>query len=141
MIILDTDHMTLVEWGNGPDAKRLRARLRSLDPAAVTTTIVSYEEQCRGWLKYVKKAKTVSQMIDAYGKLNKHLDDYRQARVLDFDDRSAAVFQELLKQTIGVGPMDLKIASIALSLNATLLSRNLKDFRRVPGLRVEDWTA
>jgi tRNA(fMet)-specific endonuclease VapC len=36
---------------------------------------------------------------------------------------------------------DLKIAAISLANNATLLSRNMQDFRRVPGLRVEDWTA
>jgi tRNA(fMet)-specific endonuclease VapC len=37
--------------------------------------------------------------------------------------------------------MDLKIAAIALFNNATLLSRNLKDFRKVPDLNVEDWAA
>ena len=33
-----------------------------------------------------------------------------------------------------------RIASIALVTQATLLSRNLRHFRRVPGLTVEDWT-
>ena len=37
--------------------------------------------------------------------------------------------------------MDVKIAIIVLSQNATLLSRNLADFRQIPDLRVEDWTA
>ena len=35
--------------------------------------------------------------------------------------------------------MDLKIASIALANDATLLTRNTNDFRRVPGLRIADW--
>jgi tRNA(fMet)-specific endonuclease VapC len=40
---------------------------------------------------------------------------------------------------IRIGTQDLKIASIALADNATLLSANLVDFRQVPGLDVEDW--
>jgi tRNA(fMet)-specific endonuclease VapC len=39
-----------------------------------------------------------------------------------------------------VGTMDLKIAAIVLSRDATLLSANLADFRQVPRLRVQDWT-
>jgi tRNA(fMet)-specific endonuclease VapC len=38
-----------------------------------------------------------------------------------------------------IGSMDLKIASIALAHSATLLSANLRDFRQVPNLSVEDW--
>jgi tRNA(fMet)-specific endonuclease VapC len=36
--------------------------------------------------------------------------------------------------------MDLKIASIALANDATLLTRNTKDFEKVHALRIEDWT-
>jgi tRNA(fMet)-specific endonuclease VapC len=42
---------------------------------------------------------------------------------------------------IRIGTMDLRIAAIALTHGATLLSRNLVDFKRVPELEVEDWTA
>jgi tRNA(fMet)-specific endonuclease VapC len=37
--------------------------------------------------------------------------------------------------------MDLKIAAIVLSKGDTLLSRNLSEFGRISGLKVEDWTA
>jgi predicted nucleic acid-binding protein len=38
------------------------------------------------------------------------------------------------------GTMDLKIAAIVLSHDGTLLSKNLSDFRKVPRLKVADWT-
>jgi predicted nucleic acid-binding protein len=40
-----------------------------------------------------------------------------------------------------IGTMDLKIAAIVLSKGDTLLSRNLSEFGRISGLKVEDWTA
>jgi tRNA(fMet)-specific endonuclease VapC len=36
--------------------------------------------------------------------------------------------------------MDLKIAAIVLAHDATLLSKNFSDYRKVPGLKVADWT-
>jgi tRNA(fMet)-specific endonuclease VapC len=45
----------------------------------------------------------------------------------------------LRKQRIRIGSQDLKIAAIALTRDALLLSANLRDFRHVPGLRVENW--
>jgi len=39
-----------------------------------------------------------------------------------------------------IGPLDLMIASQAVALRATLVSNNTREFRRIPGLRCEDWT-
>lgn len=50
-------------------------------------------------------------------------------------------FERLQQQRIRIGTNDLRIASIAKANYAKLLSRNLRDFRLVPGLDVEDWTA
>jgi tRNA(fMet)-specific endonuclease VapC len=60
--------------------------------------------------------------------------------VLPFDGDVSARFQEMKARRLRVGTMDLKVAAVALANNALFVSRNLSDFRRVPGLRVEDWT-
>jgi len=70
--------------------------------------------------------------------VNHNLQLYRKIQVLEFDERAATEFQRLRKLGIRVGTMDLKIASIVLATRAKLLSRNLKDFRQIPELDVED---
>ena len=60
--------------------------------------------------------------------------------MLDFTNEAAAVFRQLVRARLGVGTMDLKIAAITLTNDATLLTRNVSDFGRIPGLRFEDWT-
>jgi tRNA(fMet)-specific endonuclease VapC len=48
-------------------------------------------------------------------------------------------FEAFRQAKTKVGTMDLKIASIALGNNATLLALNSCDFERIPGLHVEGW--
>jgi tRNA(fMet)-specific endonuclease VapC len=107
----------------------------------VVTTIISYEEQMRGWMAYLARARSVAHQVEAYRRLLQHLDNYRRIPVLAFDEAAAVAFQQLRRARLRIGTMDLKIAAIAVSRDATLLSRNLTDFRQVPGLQVEDWTA
>jgi len=65
---------------------------------------------------------------------------FNEIPVLDYTDAAAEQFEELRRLRPRIGAMDLKIAAIALSQDGLLLSANLKDFQRVPNLRVEDWT-
>jgi tRNA(fMet)-specific endonuclease VapC len=139
MLVLDTDHMSLLEWGARGSAG-LRERLADFPPDEVATTIISYEEQMRGWMAYLARARSFEQQVNAYQRLRRHLENYRRILVLDFDERAAEEFQRLRRARIRIGTMDLKIAAVVLSRGATLLSRNLADFARVPGLAVEDWT-
>jgi len=140
MLILDTDHVSILEWEHGEEYAQLKRRLDRLHAADLATTIVSYEEQTRGWLAYLAKARKLSQQIEAYRRLHRHLDVYRSIRVLDFDDRAAVEFQNLQHVRRGIGTTDTRIAAIAISRQATLLTRNTVDFERVPGLRFADWT-
>ena len=56
-----------------------------------------------------------------------------------FDEAAARQFDDLRRQKLRMGSRDLKIATTALFNHALLLSANLSDFERVPGLRVENW--
>lgn len=60
-----------------------------------------------------------------------------------FDDRCtehcALIRTDLAAQGKPIGPNDLLIAAIARANDATLVTRNTKEFGRVSGLRMEDW--
>jgi tRNA(fMet)-specific endonuclease VapC len=90
-------------------------------------------------MAYIARARTVAQEIEAYARLKRHLRNFRNILVLDFDERAAVEYQVLRRLRIRIGTMDLKIAAIALAHDATLLTMNLSDFRMVPGLKVADW--
>jgi tRNA(fMet)-specific endonuclease VapC len=140
MIVLDTDHVTFIERTGSAHADRLRVRLQNVGTETVATTIITYEELTRGWLASVAGAKNLAKLIRAYADLGSHLDVFRRVQVLQFDDRAAMTFQMLRTARVRIGTLDLRIASIALAQGATLLTRNLRDFGRVPDLRIEDWT-
>ena len=140
MFVLDTDHLSVLEWADNSAPRRLLQRLSRISPEEATTTIITFEEQMRGWLAYLSRARTLGQQVEAYRRLKRHLDNYRAIAILDFDLRAATEFQRLRKRYHTLGAMDLKIAAIVLVHDATLLSRNLTDFRKISGLKVEDWT-
>ncbi len=140
MLILDTDHLSLLEWANS-STLGLQMRLSRVDPEEVVTTVITYEEQMRGWLARSAQANTTGRMLIVYERMLKHIETFRDLIILAFDAEAASEFEKLQQARIRIGTMDLKIAAICLANNATLLSRNLKDFGQVPGLKVEDWSA
>ena len=139
IVILDTDHLTVIQRQSEPFHSRLRARLDAFPQEHVHTTIVSFEEQMRGWLSTIARSKKGLE-IAANQRLYDMLAFFGSIPVLRYDNRAAGQLAMLSSIRLRIGSMDLKIAAIALSQNALLLSRNLKDFNRVPNLRVEDWT-
>ncbi|WP_363318236.1 hypothetical protein [Nostoc sp. NMS4] len=46
----------------------------------------------------------------------------------------------MIRQRIRIGTQDLRIPAITLSVNGILVTRNRKDFEKIPNLRLEDWT-
>ncbi|WP_066382703.1 MULTISPECIES: type II toxin-antitoxin system VapC family toxin [unclassified Anabaena] len=139
MYIFDTDHLSVLDRG-GVQAQPLLMRLANINPNQVAVTIISYEEQMRGWMSYIAKAQTVEGQVLAYKELKKQLTNYCVIPILEFDQPAAEEFQRLKKAYPRLGTMDLKIAAIALVSQAILLTRNNADFGQIPGLNLENWT-
>jgi tRNA(fMet)-specific endonuclease VapC len=140
MYILDTDHLSLLGRASSMEAQRLRFRLAGFKTEERVTTIITFEEQMRGWMAHLARARALARQVEAYGRLKEFLDRYLKIAVLEFDEAAAREFERLQRLRLRVGTMDLKIAAIALAHTATVLTRNVKDFVLVPGLGVEDWT-
>ncbi len=139
MVVLDTDVLSLLQRRQGDAFTRLAARIAASNEE-IYVTIVSFEEQMRGWLASSAKARTPEQYVTATRRLNEMRHDFEDRAVLLFDDRAVIEFNQLKAAKIKIGTMDLRIAAIVLANSATLISGNLRHFQQAPGLSVEDWT-
>jgi tRNA(fMet)-specific endonuclease VapC len=140
-VLLDTDHLSVLQWDEQPACERLLARLDRLPPDDIATSIVSFHEQVQGWLAYLNRSRKPAQIVAAYDKLEVIWRGFLRMNVTSFTTEAQAHFTHIKRHCPRVKALDLRIASIALATDATLLTRNLRDFGQVPDLRVEDWTA
>jgi tRNA(fMet)-specific endonuclease VapC len=137
--IFDTDHLSLIQR-NGEEGKRIVARLTAIAQAELFVTIATYEEQVRGRLDLLSRAKTSDSRVLAYQGLQQLTIDYRSIRIIAFDQTADQEHQRLRKTYPRLGKMDLKIAAITLVNHAILVTRNHSDFGQIAELRIEDWS-
>jgi tRNA(fMet)-specific endonuclease VapC len=140
MLVLDTDHISVLLWEGTEKTVRLKDRLVA-SGQEVVVTIISYEEQSRGWLGSLKATLPMAEQIEKYRRLEQHLRFFNDVRIMSFDEVAATQFQALRKAHRRLGSSDLKIAAIVMAHDAVLLSGNLHDFKHIPGLKVEDWVS
>lgn len=138
--LLDTDHISILQREAGSEFARLAARVARYDPAEIALSVVSFHEQVLGCHTYIQRARSPADVVRGYGMLARVIRDFGAAPVLPFDATAAAAFDGLAAHRLRVSTMDLRIAAIALSHGLVLLTRNVSDFGRVPGVRTEDWT-
>lgn len=139
MIILDTDHATVMKYQNSERYIRLTSKLSTLNNEKIGTTIITIEEQMRGWLASIAKERYVQRQVSAYRNLSQLFDFFSVFEILPFDTQAADCFDRLNSTKIRIGTMDLKIASIALTNDFLLLTANRRDFEQIPGLKFENW--
>lgn len=140
MILLDTDHLSVLLDGRHSRHSSLLARLEAVNDA-LAIPVVSVEEQLRAWLAQVHRLRDLRKQVLPYERLIDLLDTLNHWDIAPWTVAAAEEFVRLRGERIRIGTQDLKIASIALSTGAILLSANLRDFRQVPALRVENWIA
>ena len=134
MDLLDTDMLSLLHLGD----PRLQERF---DPSRVATTVITRIEVLQGRFAFVMKAKDGEQLLSAFARLARSEELLRRITVVPIDNAAAAEFDRLRlnKKLRKIGRADLLIASIALARGATVVTRNLRHFRQIPGLQVENW--
>jgi tRNA(fMet)-specific endonuclease VapC len=138
--LMDTDHISILQKQAGQEYAALIARIARVRRADLAFCIVSFHEQILGCNAYLAQAKTSADVERGYRMFDRVLSAFAAAIVLPFDANASVTFENLVKQRVRIATMDLRIASIALSNASIVLTRNTRDFGKVPGLAIEDWT-
>jgi tRNA(fMet)-specific endonuclease VapC len=136
MILLDTDILTLLFQGHARIANQMKAT-----EDEVATTLVTWIEVLQGRFEAILKAANANQLRQAQERLRQSQQQLATLPIIPVSASAGAEFELVRrnKELKKIGRGDLLIASIALSLKATLVTRNLRDFRQVPTLKTENW--
>jgi tRNA(fMet)-specific endonuclease VapC len=134
--LFDTDHLTLFDQGHA----QVGLRLTNEPAGSVGLSPITVEEYLRGRLAALARARMGAERIRRYALLIASVQMLQSWPVAPFDQAAEDQFQILLGQKLRVGTQDLKIASVALANKLILVTRNQRDFGRVAGLTLEDWS-
>jgi tRNA(fMet)-specific endonuclease VapC len=137
--ILDTDHVSLILRGD----QQLQAKV-DLE-LEVYTTVITFQENFNGWVTRINQAKPKDDFVELYSRLERTIEYFKKADILGFDPAANQTFRQLLQQNLHLRKVrlerDLRIAAIALTHNAIVITRNQRDFSQVPGLQIVDWSS
>src|SRR5213078_3130733 len=100
---------------SGADFHAVDTRMRSAKGESFYTSIVTFEEQMRGWLAVIARSRTVDAQVSAYSRLLRLVEYFRERPILPFDTQASFRLQELNAMRLRIGTMDLKVAAIALA--------------------------
>ena len=138
--LFDTDHFSILQEREQPACSNLERRLQATSNISIKTSIVSFQEQVRGRLAWIQRARKPTDILLGYYLLQGLLGHYAKLELLPFDAAALVEFDRLAVKRIRIGTRDLRIAAIAKVHGLKILTRNLRDFRQVSGLLCEDWT-
>ncbi|MBC7804551.1 MAG: type II toxin-antitoxin system VapC family toxin [Akkermansiaceae bacterium] len=103
-------------------------------------SVFTVEEALSGWYGLLRRAKNDTELLTVYRRLEETIPVLARFPLLTLSASALDEYNRLRALKLNIGPMDLRIAGIVLANDATLVTRNRRDFSRVPGLQFEDWT-
>src|SRR3989442_1459360 len=108
--LLDTDHISILQKQSGTEYNALMARIAQVTRADMAFCIVSFHEQVLGCNTYITQAKTAADIVRGYRMFDRVLSAFAAAKVLPFDNKASAVFDNQVGLRVRIGTMDLRIA-------------------------------
>ena len=138
--LLDTDHLSILQRQSGGDYHNLVARMAQYPLSDFAISIITIQEQMLGCHAYINRARYPKELVKGYEIMIRLVADFPRLPILPFDTIAAQTLEQLNSQRIQLAQMDARIAAIALSRQMILLTRNHRDFSKVAGLAIEDWT-
>jgi len=134
MYLFDTD--TLSNIVKQKPSQRLIEKLQHLARAVQFTTAINVGEIYYGAFRSPRKKEILKAFTESV---------FPNVNVLPFDSESGQVFgilkADLEKSGIGCSEPDLRIAAIAIQHRLTLITGNIKHFKRIPALKIKNWMA
>ncbi len=132
MYLFDTD--TLSNIVKQQPSPLLIGKLRDLPKAVQYTSAVNIGEIYYGAYRSPKK----DQILEAF---ERHV--FPNINILAFDEKCGKIFgilkADIEKRGIGCSEPDLRIASVAICHNLTIVTGNTRHFGKLPGLRIQNW--
>lgn len=136
LYVLDTDSLSLLQHGH----PALMQRTGSCAPSQLAVTVITVEEQLSGWYAELRRTTRRDRLADIYLRMATTVRSLSRMKILPYTEAAMARVDQFKAAKLNVAKSDLRIAAIVLEYGAILVTRNLRDFQRIPGLTVEDWS-
>lgn len=138
MIALDTNILTELLLGN----PLFKSRLLQVPSQDQAIPVIVVEELIRGRLNVIRQAESGKAKVHidyAYQLFQDTIEDLRHIQILSYTSKAESLFRQWRHQGIRVSTHDLRIAAICIVYGAKLISKNRRDFEKIPGLQIEYW--
>jgi tRNA(fMet)-specific endonuclease VapC len=136
LTILDTDVLTLFQRGDPVVVRRAQA----IPLPQLAVTIISVEEQLTGWYTRLRRARKREQLASVYERLTAAIRFLAHLPIVTFSEPAIARYEELRTAHRRLGKNDLRIAAIVLEVGGVPATRNVRDFKQINRLQIEDWS-